>query len=631
LANGIIADEPTPALTLGAILSTGYTKRKVEEEVLARSYDSRLMRRLLGYLWPYRALIAGALVFIILNSVLQVAGPLLTKVAIDRYLAPSGSSIHTPVDPLLSSDPLTGITQVSLLYLAALFGIFLFEFAQMYIMQYIGQKAMFDLRRELMTHLQKLDVAFYDRNPVGRLVTRVTTDVDVLNELFASGLVTILADLLTLSFVVFTMWKLSGVLTGIVLAVLPFVIVATALFRRTVAQSYRRIRVAIARINAYLQEHIVGIAVLHLFNREKKSREEFAEINRQHMLAFKDTIVAYGWFYPVVEFLSMLALAAILSYGGYWVPHRGITIGVVVAFLQYATRFFRPIQDLSEKYNILQSAMASSERVFKLLDTKVDIDVPSSTPQCLPEGPAGIEFDGVWFAYKDEDWVLRDVSFRIEPGETVAVVGHTGAGKTTLISLLLRFYDIRKGSIRVGGVDIRRVDPLELRRRFGVVLQDPYLFTGSIEDNIRLGTDGITREEIVAAAEQVNLMDFICSLPDGFEQPIRERGSSLSTGQKQLISFARALAHNPRFLILDEATSSVDTETELRVREALANMVEGRTSIVIAHRLSTIQRADRILVMHKGQLRESGDHQELLALRGIYWKLYQLQYKDQER
>ena len=348
------------------------------------------------------------------------------------------------------------------------------------------------------------------------------------------------------------------------------------------------------------------------------------------MAAFKDTIVAYGWFYPVVEFLSALALASILTYGGWWVERGGVTIGVVVAFLQYATRFFRPIQDLSEKYNILQSAMASSERVFKLLDTEVAIAVPRQAPRRLPDTAARIEFDGVWFAYKDEDWVLRDVSFCIDPGETVAVVGHTGAGKTTLISLLLRFYDIQKGAIRIGGVDIRHVDPLELRRRFGVVLQDPYLFTGSIEDNIRLGTDGITREEIVAAAEQVNLMDFIHSLPDGFAQPIRERGSSLSTGQKQLISFARALAHNPRFLILDEATSSVDTETELRVREALAHMVEGRTSIVIAHRLSTIQRADRILVMHKGQLRESGAHQELLALRGIYWKLYQLQYKDQE-
>jgi ATP-binding cassette subfamily B multidrug efflux pump len=602
----------------------------VEEEVLAKAYDSRLMRRLLTYLWPYRSLIAGAVVFLILNSVLQVAGPLLTKIAIDRYLAPNPSRISTPIDRFLAADPVTGLTQIALLYMAALFGIFLFEFAQMYIMQYIGQKAMFDLRRELMTHLQSLDVAFYDRNPVGRLVTRVTTDVDVLNELFASGLVTILGDLLTLAFVVFTMFKLSPALTGIVLAVLPFVILATILFRRAVAQSYRRIRVAIARINAYLQEHIVGITVLHLFNREKKSCEEFDEINRQHMLAFKDTIVAYGWFYPVVEFLSALSLAAILAYGGWRVERGGITIGVVVAFLQYATRFFRPIQDLSEKYNILQSAMASSERVFRLLDSTVEIATPAAARQRLPDSTSRIEFDRVWFAYKDEDWVLRDVSFRIDPGETVAVVGHTGAGKTTLISLLLRFYDIQKGSIRVGGVDIRQVDPLDLRRRFGVVLQDPYLFTGSIEDNIRLGTDSITREEIVAAAEQVNLMDFILSLPDGFTQPIRERGSSLSTGQKQLISFARALAHNPRFLILDEATSSVDTETELRVRDALANMVEGRTSIVIAHRLSTIQRADRILVMHKGQLRESGAHQELLALRGIYWKLYQLQYRDQE-
>jgi len=601
----------------------------VEEEVLSKSYDSRLMRRLLSYLWPYRVLVAGALVFIVLNSILQVAGPLLTKVAIDRYLAPNPDRIQTPVDPFLSPNPVTGLTQVSMIYLAALFGIFLFEFAQMYIMQYIGQKAMFDLRREVMTHLQKLDIGFYDRNPVGRLVTRVTTDVDVLNELFASGLVTILADLLALSFVVFTMFKLSPALTGIVLAVMPLVVLATALFRRTVAHSYRRIRLAIARINSYLQEHIVGIAVLQLFNREKKSSEEFDEINRQHMLAFKDTIDAYGWFYPVVEFLSALAIAAILSYGGWRVEYREITIGVVVAFLQYATRFFRPIQDLSEKYNILQSAMASSERVFKLLDTKIEIAAPGNDVKAVG-AVSRIEFDHVWFAYKDEDWVLRDVSFRINPGETVAVVGHTGAGKTTLISLLLRFYDVQKGSIRVGGVDIKQFDPSELRRRFGVVLQDPYLFTGSIEDNIRLGTDSITREQIAVAAEQVNLMDFIRSLPEGFAQPIRERGSSLSTGQKQLISFARALAHNPRFLILDEATSSVDTETELRVREALGAMVVGRTSIVIAHRLSTIQRADRILVMHKGQLRESGGHQELLALRGIYWKLYQLQYKDQE-
>jgi ATP-binding cassette subfamily B protein len=496
------------------------------------------------------------------------------------------------------------------------------------VMQYTGQRAMFDLRRQLMGHLQELDIAYNDRNPVGRLVTRVTSDVDVLNELFASGLVTIVGDLLTLSFIVMAMFQLSVPLTLIMLGVMPLVVLATARFRRTVALSYRRIRVAVAKINSYLQEHITGITVLQLFNREQKSIEEFDAVNREHMAAFKDTIVAYGWFYPVVEFLSVLALAAVLSYGSFRIETGGMTLGVVIAFVQYGFRFFRPIQDLSEKYSILQSAMASAERVFKLLDTPAEIRRPAS-PRELARG-GRIEFDRVWFAYKDEDWVIRDVSFAVEPGQTVAVVGHTGAGKTTLTSLLLRFYDVGRGAIRVGGVDIREVDPIELRRHFGVVLQDPYLFSGTIEENIRLGTESITRDEIELAAEQVNLGDFVRSLPEGFAQTIRERGSGLSTGQKQLIGFARALAHNPRFLILDEATSSVDTETEFRVREALARMVEGRTSIVIAHRLSTIQRADRILVMHKGRLREAGTHQELLAERGIYWKLYQLQYKDQE-
>jgi ATP-binding cassette subfamily B protein len=401
------------------------------------------------------------------------------------------------------------------------------------------------------------------------------------------------------------------------------------IFRRTVTQSYKRIRIAIARINAYLQEHLVGMVVLQLFNRERKSREEFDKINRQHMDAYKDTIISYGWFYPIIEFLSMTAMAGTIALGGWRVQRGGLTLGIVVAFLQYGMRFFRPIQDLSEKYNILQSAMASSERVFKLLDTPAEI-LPPAAPRPIPAASAPIEFDHVWFAYKGEDWVLRDVSFRIEPGETVAIVGHTGAGKTTIISLLVRFYDVQRGSIRIGGEDIRDFDPLDLRRQFGVVLQDPYLFTGTIEENIRLGTDGIHSADVENAAEQVNLMDFVRSLPDGLNQSIRERGGSLSTGQKQLISFARALAHRPRYLILDEATSSVDTETEFRVREALARMVEGRTSIIIAHRLSTIQRADRILVMHKGKLRESGTHQELLSLRGIYWKLYQLQYKDQE-
>jgi ATP-binding cassette subfamily B multidrug efflux pump len=558
-----------------------------------------------------------------------VLGPLLTRIAVDKYLQKSAYSAPAFFERLLPADAWTGLARIALFYLAILCGTFLSEFVQTYLMQYTGQLAMFDLRKQLMEHLQRLDLSFYDRNPVGRLVTRVTTDVDVLNDLFASGLVTILGDVLVLGFILAIMYRMSPLLTLIMLAAMPFVILVTIVFRRSVAQSYRRIRVAIAKINSYLQEHITGIVVLQLFNRERRSAEEFDLVNRQHMDAYKDAITAYGWFYPVVEFISMMALAAILTYGGFRVERGALTLGVVAAFLQYGLRFFRPIQDLSEKYNILQSAMASSERIFKLLDTQATVLAPGR-PEPSPASIAAIEFDHVWFAYQGEDWVLCDVSFTIEPGETVAVVGHTGAGKTTLISLLLRFYDVQRGSIRIGGVDLRQFDQLELRRQFGVVLQDPYLFTGTLEENIRLGTETIGSEEVENAAEQVNVADFIRSLPHGFAHPIRERGSGLSTGQKQLISFARALAHNPRYLILDEATSSVDTETEFRVREALGRMVEGRTSIIIAHRLSTIQRANRILVMHKGRLRESGSHQELLTQRGIYWKLYQLQYKDQE-
>jgi len=602
----------------------------VEEEVLGKAYDARLMRRLLGYMRPYRGLVCLSLLFLLAQSVLQVLSPLLTRVAVDKYIRPGAHGFSTPIDWWLPADPWSGLTRVALLYLAVLAGTFVTEFAQTCLMQWTGQLAMFDLRKQLMEHLQGLDLAFYDQNPVGRLVTRVTTDVDVLNDLFASGLVTILGDLLVLGFIMAIMFQLSPLLTGILLAAMPFVIGATVLFRRSVTQSYRRIRVAIAKINSYLQEHVTGIVVLQLFNRERRSAQEFELVNREHMEAFKDAITAYGWFYPVVEFLSMLALAAILTYGGLRIENGRLTLGILVAFLQYGLRFFRPIQDLSEKYNILQGAMASSERIFKLLDTRATI-LPPAAPRPAPTAIAAIDFDHVWFAYKDEDWVLQDVSFTIAPNETVAVVGHTGAGKTTLIALLLRFYDVQKGAIRIGGIDIREMDPLDLRRQFGVVLQDPFLFTGTIEENIRLGTVTIRDEEVESAAEQVNVLEFIRGLPDGFRHAIRERGSGLSTGQKQLISFARALAHNPRYLILDEATSSVDTDTEFRVRAALDRMVEGRTSIVIAHRLSTIQRADRILVMHKGRLRECGTHQELLAQRGIYWKLYQLQYKDQER
>lgn len=588
------------------------------------------MRRLLHYLGPYRRVVAASLIALIALSVLQVAGPLLTKLAIDRYLVPVEPRTPTILDPYLSSDPWTGVTQIAVLYLLVVIFSFGLEFVQSYLMQWTGQHAMFDLRRDLMGHLQRLDLSFYDRSPVGRLLTRVTSDVDALNELLASGLVTIIGDVLTLTFITAVMFRLSPGLTLMMIGIMPFVVFVTALFRKRAGESYRRIRVAIARINAYLQEHITGMPVVQIFNRERKSTEEFERINRRHMEAFKDAILAYGWFYPVVEFLGTLALALLLAYGAWRIRSGALTLGVLVAFFQYGMRFFRPIQDLSEKYNLLQSAMAASERIFGLLDTPVHISAPANSAH-FPDANASIEFDRVWFAYQGEDWVLRDVSFRIECGETVAVVGHTGAGKTTLISLLLRFYDVQRGSIRIGGIDVREFDPADLRRHFGVVLQDPHLFTGTIQGNIRLGTPTITDEDMESAAEQVNLLEFIRSLPDGFSQPVRERGDGLSTGQKQLISFARALAHSPRFLILDEATSSVDTETEFKVRDALSRMVEGRTSVIIAHRLSTIQRSDRILVMHKGRLRESGSHQQLLALRGIYWKLYQLQYKDQER
>jgi len=601
----------------------------VEEEVLSKAYDSRLMGRLLVYIRPYWRTVLLALACLLVNAVLQTSGPLLTKIAIDRYLAPGNESRIAWLDPLLAPDAVTGMMQISLLYFAAIATGLLMDFSQLYLMQWTGQRAMLDLRRQLMSRLQRLDLSYYDRNPVGRLVTRVTTDVDVLNELFASGLVTILGDLLVLGFIFTVMFQLSPPLTFIMIAVMPLVILVTAVFRKSVQSSNRRIRTAVARINAFLQEHVNGIVVLQLFNREKRSAAEFDAVNREHMLAYKGAVNAYGWFYPSVEFLSMLALASLLAYGGFQVRAGALSLGVLVAFFQYGMRIFRPIQDLSEKYNILQSAMAASERIFKLLDEPVRIVTPER-PKPAPAEASSIEFDSVWFAYKDEDWVLRDVSFRISAGETIAVVGHTGAGKTTLINLLLRFYDVQRGAIRIGGVDVRELDPRDLRRHFGVVLQDPHLFTGTIGDNIRLGTKNITEEDLELAALQVNLIDFVQMLPQKFEHPVRERGNGLSTGQKQLIGFARALAHNPRFLILDEATSSVDTETEIRVREALSRLVEGRTSIIIAHRLSTIQRADRIFVLHKGQLRETGSHQELLALRGIYWRLYKLQYKEQE-
>jgi ATP-binding cassette subfamily B multidrug efflux pump len=621
-----------------------------EEEVLGKAYDSRLMKRLLSYLRPYKWQVVVALTAIVLKAFADVVGPYLTRVAIDKYLATPDASGAPKffLDPWLSSAPLVGIAQIGALYLLALLLSFVLEFVQTYLMQWTGQKAMFDLRSQIFRHLQKLHVGFYDKNPVGRLVTRVTSDVDALNEMFTAGVVSIFEDVFVLIGIIAIMLRMKWWLALITFAVLPLIFWATMIFRKKVRESYRRIRVAIARINAHLQEHITGMVVLQLFNREKRAHKKFEEVNTQHMDAFKDAILAHAVYYPVVEILSATAIAGVIWFGGGAVlrGRGGVTLGILVAFIQYAQRFFRPIQDLSEKYNILQAAMASSERIFKLLDTPVDVVTPERPKKS--EGRGRITFENVWFAYRQMpgsasaaspnghaseptyDWVLRDVSFAIEPGETVAIVGHTGAGKTTIISLLLRFYDIQRGSIKIDGVDIRQIDLQELRRHFGVVLQDPFLFSGTIEDNIRLGTASVTAGDVERAAEEVNIGDFIRTLPAGFKEPVRERGSTLSTGQKQLISFARALAHKPKILVLDEATSSVDTDTELRVREALNRMVEGRTSVIIAHRLSTIQRADKIIVMHKGQVREMGSHQQLLAQRGIYWRLYQLQYKDQE-
>jgi ATP-binding cassette, subfamily B, multidrug efflux pump len=654
-----------------------------EEEVLGKAYDGRLMRRLLTYLRPYKWHVAVALAAIILKSGLDVLGPFLTKVAIDKYLAKSSNS-HSWIGDRLSSKPLTGIAQIGGLYVAILLFTFILEFIQTYLMQWTGQKVMFDLRRQIFRHLQHMHVAFFDKNPVGRLVTRVTTDVDALNEMFTAGVVSIFEDVFVLAGIIGIMMVMNWKMALITFIVLPLIVYATKIFRDKVRDSYRRIRTAIARINAYLQEAVSGMLVLQLFNREKRAFNKFSDINASHMEAFKDAIMAYSVYYPVVEILSSIAIASIIWFGGneiirhvsvsswavgflnhkHLTPHAvqiPMTLGTLVAFWTYAQRFFRPIQDLSEKYNILQSAMAAGERVFKLLDTKIEVTSPVVTKR--PQGPGKIEFEHVWFAYGNKsaaietadsssrlgqawvpvptqaiastqsgepDWVLRDVNFAIEPGETIAIVGHTGAGKTTLISLLLRFYDVQRGAVRIDGVDIREMNLDDLRERFGVVLQDPFLFSGTVEGNIRLGTARIQDADVEQAAEDVNLAEFIRTLPGGFKEEVRERGSTLSTGQKQLISFARALAHDPKILILDEATSSVDTETEFRVRDALNRMVEGRTALIIAHRLSTIQRADKIIVMHKGQVREMGTHQQLLVQRGIYYKLYQLQYKDQE-
>ena len=655
--------------------------QKLVDDDAGKAYDSRLMRRLLTYLQPYKLQVVVSAVATIAKSAADSAGPLLVMVAVDTFMSGDAPPAHAPWVVrhlhLAGVPPMRGVTLIALLYLGALLFTFFLELLQTYLMQWTGQKVMFDLRSQIFRHLQRMSPAFYDHHPVGRLVTRLTSDVDALNEMFTSGVLAIFEDVFTLSFIVCIMlWK-SWPLAILTLAVIPAILFVTRIFRAHVRDSYRRQRAATAKINSFTQEYVSGMAIVQLFNRERRAFRDFASVNAENKKAWDDAIFAYAWYYPVVEFLSSTAIALVLWLGGNAVLRNvsflqhavntshvpglfgTVTIGVLIGFIQYAQRFFRPIQDLSEKYNILQAAMAASERVFKLLDEQAEIFSPPDPIEAVHSGT--IEFRNVWFTYQrltdsqnaylrsatessaidsvhaltsgalaDVEWILRGVSFRIRSNETAAIVGHTGAGKTTIISLMMRFYDIQHGQVLIDGVDVRNHDLNQLRRRFGVVLQDPFLFTGSIADNIRLGSAWVTDDALERAAEEVNIADFIRSLPAAFNEPVRERGATLSTGQKQLISFARALAHAPEILILDEATSSVDTETEHRVRLALSRMITGRTSVLIAHRLSTVQSADTILVMHKGQLREQGTHQELLAQRGLYWKLYQLQYRDQE-
>jgi ATP-binding cassette, subfamily B, multidrug efflux pump len=630
--------------------------QKKDEDPVGKVYDSRLMKRLGHYLRPYWLEAIVSSLAVSLKSLSDVTGPYLVKVAIDRYLTGTPGPATNWLTRRLPADPYHGITVLASIYLGALICAYFFEFVQTYLMQWMGQKIMFDLRRDIFRHMQRMHIGFFDTHAVGRLVTRLTSDVDAINEMFTAGVLAIVDDFFNLTIMAGVMLTINWKLALIAFAVLPLILIVTRMFRDSVRESYRRVRAAIARINSFTQEHISGMPVVQLFNREQRAYQDFEDVNRLHMIAFKDTIFAYALYYPAVEILSAVAIALVIWRGGFGVLTGTVTIGVLAMFIQYSQRFWRPIQDLSDKFNILQSAMAACERIFKLLDTAPEIVNPEHP--ILGDGSNRIEFRHVWFTYQkltamqqaavaeasgigmpnaaklaaipEIEWILKDVSFTVEPGQTVAIVGHTGAGKTTLTSLMMRFYDVTAGEILVDDVDVRQQDLNALRRHFAVVLQDPFLFTGTLAENIRLGNEEITESALRQSAEDVNVLDFIEGLQGKFDERVQERGNSLSTGQKQLINFARALAYNPRILILDEATSSVDTDTELRIRGALERMVEGRTSVLIAHRLSTVQRADTILVMHKGQLREMGSHQELLAQRGLYWKLYQLQYKDQE-
>ncbi len=613
-----------------------------EDEILGKAYDARLMRRLLRFVRPYRGAVTASILLLLLAAAADLAGPYFVKVAIDRYIR---------------ARELAGLAGVSALYLGTLVVGAAVRYGQNYITQIVGQQVMYELRMELFGHLQRLAVAFFARNPVGRLMTRITNDVDTLYEMVTSGVVTVFGDIFLLVGVVAAMVWLDWRLAVLAFAVVPALVAMTLWFQARSRESYRAIRIRIARINAYLNENIMGMPIVQLFNRERANAAQFDDLNRDHLTANLQAVRSFALFYPSVGFLGAVATAVLIWYGGGRVVQQAVTLGVLVAFIQYTERFFRPIQDLAEKYNILQAAMASSERIFRVLDEPVTVQDPVD-PVPLLRVRGQIEFRDVWFAYPatesaggeergtpgthrapgeplppegTDGWVLRGVSFTIRPGESVAFVGHTGAGKTSIINLIARFYDPQRGQVLVDGVDVRHYAQRDLRRHVGLVLQDVFLFSGTIASNIRLGNEEITDDQIRRAAEFVNAHRFIEQLPAGYATAVVERGATLSAGQRQLIAFARAVSHDPEILlVLDEATSSVDTETELLIQDALQKVLRDRTSIIIAHRLSTIQNVDRILVLHKGRIVEEGTHRELLARGGIYTKLYQLQYRDQE-
>jgi len=583
-----------------------------EEEVIGKAYDSRLMRRLLAYLHPYRWMVLLAVLILLLGSVAELLLPYLTKVAIDRYIA---------------NKELAGLARLALLYFSVLLVHMSFIFFQTYLTQKIGQKVMYDLRDRIFSHLQRLPLSFFDKNPVGRLVTRATNDVETLNSMLSSGVISIFGDLFVLVGIIAMMLIFNWQLALLSFTVLPLIFAASFWFRVHVRESFRKVRLRIARINSYLQENIMGMSTVQIFNREKKNFRRFDELNNDYLQAYLETIYYYSVFHPLIELISALALAIILWYGGIRVISGALTIGVVVAFVQYAERFFHPIRDLSEKYNLMQAAMASSERIFKLLDEPEQRLLPANPAEMPP--PCGeIEFHNVSFGYNENDHVLRGVSFRINCGEKVAIVGATGAGKTTLINLISRLYEPTSGQILLNRIDTALYPLDNLRRRVRMVLQDVFIFSGTVEYNIRLGDQSIPMERVIQAAKDVRAHEFIEKLPQGYQTELSERGSNLSVGQKQLLSFARALVFDPEVLIMDEATSSVDTETEILLREATTRLMAGRTSVIIAHRLSTIQNVDWILVLHKGEVREMGTHSELVTQKGIYYRLYELQYQN---